>query len=127
MTETEQPKEERIIEMDVQRLRDFRNHPFKIREDTQFKQLTESISRYGILSPLIVRPMPEGVYEIISGHRRKYAAASLGYRKVPVIIRILDNEEAIIAMVDANLQREEILPMEDIRKQTTGKLLNTFH
>jgi len=127
LTETEQPKEERIIEMDVQRLRDFRNHPFKIREDTQFKQLTESISRYGILSPLIVRPMPEGVYEIISGHRRKYAAASLGYRKVPVIIRILDNEEAIIAMVDANLQREEILPMEDIRKQTTGKLLNTFH
>ena len=127
LTETEQPKEERIIEMDVQRLRDFRNHPFKIREDTQFKQLTESISRYGILSPLIVRPMPEGVYEIISGHRRKYAAASLGYRKVPVIIRIQDNEEAIIAMVDANLQREEILPMEDIRKQTTGKLLNTFH
>ena len=56
--------------------------------------------------------MPEGVYEIISGHRRKYAAASLGYRKVPMIIRILDNEEAIIAMVDANLQREEILPSE---------------
>ena len=112
MTEQEQPKEERIIEMDVQRLRDFRNHPFKVREDTQYKQLTESIRHYGILNPLIVRPMPEGVYEIISGHRRKYAAASLGYRKVPVIIRILNDEDAIVNMVDANLQREEILPSE---------------
>ena len=72
----------------------------------------ESIKLYGIPNPLIVRPMPEGVYEIISGHRRKYAALKLGYRKVPVIIRVLSDEEAVVMMVDANLQRENLLPSE---------------
>ena len=72
------------------------------------KMLIESIEKYGILNPLIVRPLKEGVYEIVSGHRRRYAAEKLGYRKVPVIIRVMRDEEAVIAMVDANLQRESI-------------------
>ena len=72
------------------------------------KMLIESIEKYGILNPLIVRPLKEGVYEIVSGHRRRYAAEKLGYRKVPVIIRVMRDEESVIAMVDANLQRESI-------------------
>lgn len=76
------------------------------------KNLMESIKLYGILNPLIVRPRPEGFYEIISGHRRKYAAQNLGYRKIPVIIRVLSDEEAVVMMVDSNLQRENLLPSE---------------
>ena len=72
----------------------------------------DSIRLYGILTPLIVRPLPDGVYEIVSGHRRKYAAKKLGYRKVPVIIRVLTDDEAIIGMVDSNLHREHVLPSE---------------
>ena len=75
-------------------------------------ELRDSISKYGILNPLIVRPRPEGFYEVISGHRRKYAAMELKYTKVPVIIRYMLDEEAIISMVDSNLQRERILPSE---------------
>ena len=104
--------EERIIEIELERLRDFKNHPFRVKADAQMGELTESIRHYGILNPLIVRPLPEGVYEIISGHRRKYAAKQLGYRKVPVIIRMMSDEEAVIGMVDANLQRVAILPSE---------------
>ena len=70
--------------------------------------MKESIEKYGILNPLIVRPIPDGVYEIISGHRRKYAAEKLGYRKVPVIIRVMDEDDSIINMVDSNLHRERI-------------------
>ena len=72
--EGEKLQEERIIEIETERLRDFRNHPFRISPDKPMEELMESIQRYGVLNPLIVRPMPEGVYEIISGHRRKYAA-----------------------------------------------------
>ena len=103
---------ERIIEMETERLRDFKDHPFSIREDDEMKDLMDSIASYGILSPLIVRPMQEGFYEIISGHRRKYAAQLLGYRKVPVIIRVMTDDEAVIGMVDANLHREHIVPSE---------------
>lgn len=81
-------------------------------EDRQMLRLKESMTRYGILSPLIVRAVPDGVYEIISGHRRKYAAEQLGYRKVPVLIRKLEEEEVIIAMVDSNFYRETISPSE---------------
>ena len=70
-------------------------------DDPEMSQLVESIRHYGILNPLIVRPLPEGVYEIISGHRRKYAAEKLGYRKVPVVIRVLKDEDAVISMVDS--------------------------
>ena len=100
--------EERIIEIEMERLRDFRNHPFRISADKPMGELMESIQRYGVLNPLIVRPMPEGVYEIISGHRRKYAAQMLGFRKVPVVIRVMSDDEAIIKMVDSNLQRQQI-------------------
>lgn len=104
--------DERVVEIAIERLREFRDHPFKVKADQQMLQLMESISQYGILSPLIVRPIPDGVYEIISGHRRKYAAQQLGYRKLPVIIRVLKDEDAVISMVDSNLQRELIRPSE---------------
>jgi len=99
---------EKIIEIEIERLKTFKNHPFKVKDDADMHLLKESIEKYGILEPLIVRPLPEGAYEIISGHRRKYAAESLGYRKVPVLIRVMKDEESVIAMVDANLQREKI-------------------
>lgn len=99
---------ETIIQMEIERLKTFKDHPFKVQDDTDMNALMDSIEKYGILNPLIVRPLKEGAYEIISGHRRKYAAEKLGYRKVPVIIRVMKDEEFIIAMVDANLQREKI-------------------
>lgn len=108
----EREPDERIVEIEVERLRDFHDHPFKVRSDQQMFQLMESISRFGILNPLIVRPVPDGVYEIISGHRRKYAAIQLGYRKLPVIIRFMKDEDAVINMIDSNLQREMLLPSE---------------
>ena len=101
-------EDEKIIQIELERLTTFKDHPFKVKEDSEMKMLMESIEKYGILNPLIVRPLKEGVYEIVSGHRRKYAAEKLGYRKVPVIIRVMPDEESIIAMVDANLQRESI-------------------
>lgn len=105
-------EKEKVIEIDIERLKDFPEHPFRVDDDRQMKQLEESIRSYGILTPLIVRPMRNGSYQIISGHRRKYAALKLGYTKLPVIIRILKDDAAIIAMVDANLNREDLLPSE---------------
>ena len=95
---------ERIIEIEIERLRDFKVNPFKVKEDKEMEQLMTSVEKYGILCPLIVRPTLDGTYEIISGHRRKYAAALLGHRKVPVIIRHMNDKEAIIVMVESNLQ-----------------------
>ena len=100
--------DEKVIQIELERLISFKNHPFKVQEDSDMEMLIESIGKYGILNPLIVRPLKEGVYEIVSGHRRRYAAEKLGYRKVPVIIRVMRDEESVIAMVDANLQRESI-------------------
>lgn len=112
MTEQEKKyipdEDEKIIQIEVERLTTFKDHPFRVQEDSDMKLLMESIEKFGILNPLIVRPMKEGVYEIISGHRRRFAAEKLGYRKVPVIIRVMRDEESVIAMVDANLQREKI-------------------
>lgn len=112
MTEQKKPivpdEDEKIIQIEIERLTTFKDHPFKVQEDSDMKMLIESIEKYGILNPLIVRPLKEGVYEIVSGHRRKYAAEKLGYRKVPVIIRVMRDDESVIAMVDANLQRERI-------------------
>ena len=90
----------------------FPNHPFKVIGDSQMIELQDSIKKYGVLNPLIVRPKIEGYYEIISGHRRKYAAEKLGYKKIPVIIRMLQDDEAVVIMVDSNLQREQITPSE---------------
>ena len=114
MEEKKEPygSDEKIVEIELERLRSFEKHPFKVTEDGQMMELQESIQKYGILNPLIVRPRPEGVYEIISGHRRKFAAEKIGYRKVPVIIRMLNDDEAVISMVDSNLQREMIRPTE---------------
>ena len=106
---------DQVIEMDINRLRDFKNHPFKITADISMVELKESIQKFGILNPLIVRPVMEGYYEIISGHRRRYAAKQLGYTKVPVIIKVMRTDEAIVAMVDSNLQREFITPSEKAR------------
>ena len=111
MTETNRQlgeKEERIIEIEIERLRPFKEHPFQVKEDKEMFLLQESIEKYGILNPLIVRPVPDGYYEIISGHRRKHAAEKLGYRKVPVIIRVLSEDDSILSMVDSNLHRERI-------------------
>lgn len=114
MEEKKEPygSDEKIVEIELERLRSFEKHPFKVTEDGQMMELQESIQKYGILNPLIVRPRPEGVYEIISGHRRKFAAEKIGYRKVPVIIRMLNDDEAVISMVDSNLQQEMIRPSE---------------
>ena len=111
-SEKQRDRDEKVVEIEIERLHDFKNHPFKVQTDSQMKELQDSISKYGILNPLIVRPRPEGFYEVISGHRRKYAAMELKYTKVPVIIRYMLDEEAIISMVDSNLQRERILPSE---------------
>lgn len=92
---------EKIIEIQLERLRTFRNHPFKVRMDQEMIRLSASVEKYGIINPLIVRPIPDGVYEIISGHRRKAAAEKFGYRKVPVIIRVMSDDEAVINMVDS--------------------------
>ena len=123
-------EDEKVIEIEIERLRYFKDHPFKVTDDKEMNLLKDSIKQYGVLNPLIVRPVPDGVYEIISGHRRKYAAQQLGYRKVPVIIRVMNDEEAIIKMVDANLQRERISYSEkafaykmknDAMKRTAGR------
>ena len=80
---------DQVLELDIHRLRAFKNHPFKVTADMSMVELKDSIEKYGILNPLIVRPVPEGYYEIISGHRRKFAAEQLGYTKVPVIIKVM--------------------------------------
>ena len=90
--------EERIIEIEIERLRPFKEHPFQVKDDKEMFLLQESIEKYGILNPLIVRPVPDGYYEIISGHRRKHAAEKLGYRKVPVIIRVLSEDDVLHCM-----------------------------
>lgn len=104
--------DEKVVEIEMERLRTFPNHPFKVIGDSQMIELQDSIKKYGVLNPLIVRPKIEGYYEIISGHRRKYAAEKLGYKKIPVIIRTLQDDEAVVIMVDSNLQREQITPSE---------------
>ena len=104
--------DEKVVEIEMERLRAFPNHPFKVIGDIQMIELQDSIKKYGVLNPLIVRPKIEGYYEIISGHRRKYAAEKLGYKKIPVIIRMLQDDEAVVIMVDSNLQREQITPSE---------------
>ena len=90
--------EERIIEIEIERLRPFKEQPFQVKDDKEMFLLQENIEKYGILNPLIVRPVPDGYYEIISGHRRKHAAEKLGYRKVPVIIRVLSEDDSILSL-----------------------------
>lgn len=101
-----------VIDVPIRELFPFQNHPFKVLDDEKMSQTVESVRENGILVPIMVRNRPEGGYEVISGHRRKHAAEIVGLETVPVIIRDLTDDEAVIAMVDANLQREEILPSE---------------
>lgn len=101
-----------IMEVPISELFSFRDHPFKVLDDEKMAQTVESIRENGILVPIMVRSRQEGGYEVISGHRRRHAAEIVGLETVPVIIRELSDDEAVIAMVDANLQREEILPSE---------------
>ena len=101
-----------VVDVPVRELFPFREHPFKVLDDEKMAQTVESVRENGILVPIMVRNRPEGGYEVISGHRRKHAAEIVGLETVPVIIRDLTDDEAVIAMVDANLQREEILPSE---------------
>ena len=126
--DAKKPKVEAIPLAD---LTPFRNHPFKVKEDEEMAQLMRSIADAGVLSPALARPLPDGGYELISGHRRLAACKALGMDTMPVIVRDLTDEEAVITMVDSNLQREHILPSEkafaykmkmDAMKRKAGRL-----
>lgn len=110
--ERDEAKREMIMEISIDEIRDFPNHPFKIRMDEEMANLVESVKQYGVLSPVIVRPTEEGGYEMIAGHRRRYASELAEKTEIPCIVRNLSDEEATILMVDSNLQREKILPSE---------------
>ena len=110
--ERDDAKLERVKDIPLTELHPFKDHPFKIQNDDEMKRLIESIQKFGTLTPALARPLPEGGYELISGHRRLAACQVLGIETMPVIIREMGDDEAVIAMVDANLQREHILPSE---------------
>ena len=103
---------EQVQQIPIGELYPFKNHPFKVLDDDSMSDTVESVKQYGVLSPLIARPRPKGGYEIISGHRRQHAAELAGLETLPVIVRQMDDDAAIILMVDSNLQREHILPSE---------------
>lgn len=103
---------ERVREIPLDQLKPFRNHPFKVRDDQRMLDTVDSIREYGVLVPAIARPDPEGGYELISGHRRKRGCEMAGLQTMPVIIRDLDDDAAVLVMVDSNIQREELLPSE---------------
>ena len=105
-------KKETVQQIELSKLLPFTGHPFAVRDDEAMVETVESISRYGVLVPAIARPLEDGSYELISGHRRKNACERAGFKSMPVIVRQLDDDEAIIMMVDSNLQRENILPSE---------------
>ena len=103
---------ERVQEIPLDQLKPFKNHPFKVRDDQRMLDTVDSIREYGVLVPAIARPDPEGGYELISGHRRKRGCEMAGLQTMPVIIRNLDDDAAVLVMVDSNIQREELLPSE---------------
>ena len=103
---------ERVQEIPLDQLKPFKNHPFKVRDDQRMLDTVDSIREYGVLVPAIARPDPEGGYELISGHRRKHGCEMAGLQTMPVIIRDLDDDAAVLVMVDSNIQREELLPSE---------------
>ena len=105
-------KQERIQSISILDLVPFENHPFKVVDDEAMLRTTESIAQYGVLTPIIARPLEDGGYEIISGHRRQHAAQLAGLDALPVIVRQMDDDAAVLLMVDSNLQRENILPSE---------------
>ena len=101
-----------VIDLPAAEISDFPDHPFKVRMDEEMEQMVESVKERGVLSPVLVRPMPGGSYQMVSGHRRKMAAKLAGLPVLPCIVRELTDDEAIIIMVDSNLQREQVLPSE---------------
>ena len=102
----------RVLDIEISRIDDFEDHPFKVKDDEEMENLMESIQTYGVLTPAIVREKEDGRYEMVSGHRRKHACERLGMKTIPAVIKELTREEAIIAMTDSNIQRENILPSE---------------
>ena len=108
--ERDDAKLERVKEIPLTELHPFKDHPFKIQNNEEMKRLIESIQKFGTLTPALARSMTEGGYELISGHRRLAACQVLGIETMPVIVRDMSDDEAVIAMVDANLQREHICP-----------------
>ena len=107
-----QEPNEKVQQIPLSEIRPFKNHPFKVVDDELMQQTIDSIMQVGILNPAIIRPMPEGGYEMVAGHRRLHAADLAGLKTIPAIVRDLTDDEAVILMVDSNLQREEILPSE---------------
>ena len=102
----------RVLDIEISQIDDFENHPFKVKDDEEMEKLMESIHTYGVLTPVIVREKEDGRYEMVSGHRRKHACERLGMETIPAVVKELTREEAIIAMTDSNIQRENILPSE---------------
>ena len=108
----QEQQREQVQQIPIGELFPFKNHPFRVLDDESMQRTVESVEQYGVLSPLIARPRPEGGYEIISGHRRQHAAQLAGLDVLPVIVRQMDDDAAVLLMVDSNLQRENILPSE---------------
>ena len=126
----QEQQREQVQQIPIEELFPFKDHPFKVLDDESMQRTVESVEQYGVLSPLIARPRPEGGYEIISGHRRQHAAQLAGLDTLPVIVRNMDDDAAVILMVDSNLQRENILPSErafaykmklDAMRRTSGR------
>lgn len=107
-----QKPNEQVQQIPLSEIRPFKNHPFKVTDDELMQQTIDSIMQVGVLNPAIIRPAPEGGYEMVAGHRRLHAADLAGLKTIPAIVRNLDDDEAVILMVDSNLQRETISPME---------------
>ena len=112
MTVPKQEPNEQVQQIPLSEIRPFKNHPFKVADDELMQQTIDSIMQVGVLNPAIIRPAPEGGYEMVSGHRRLHAADLAGLKTIPAIVRNLNDDEAVILMVDSNLQRETISPME---------------
>ena len=104
--------EESAMEIEINRIHAFKDHPFKVLDDEKMADLVESVKTYGVLTPVLLRSDGENGYEMISGHRRMHAAVRAGLKTIPAIVRELSDDDAVIAMVDANIQREELLPSE---------------
>ena len=105
-------KAEKVEEIDINKIADFPNHPFKVQDDDKMDEMVKSVKQYGVILPVIVRPKDDGTYEMISGHRRKRACELAGIKQIRCIVKDLSDDEAVILMVDSNIQREEILPSE---------------
>lgn len=110
--ERDEKKLERVIEIPLEEISDFQNHPFKVKQDEAMMEMVESVRQYGVLVPALVRPKPDGSYEMVSGHRRKLACTLAERAVMPCVVRELTDDEAVIIMVDSNLQRETVLPSE---------------